>query len=252
MLALGISPSSPGSNGAGAGVFLTVPINVLALTHDEKDGHSGIFAATNVGLYRTYDPSKGWEKIEIPGNYDQKINTVSSGAQNPKTIWIGTTQSGLLVTRDAGHTWEQVSDIPTMAPVSIIKQDPKNSLRVYVGTKQTFFCTYDDGGKWSRRGGNLPYGEFATIVINSRNPNEIYVGNAFEKVGGVFRSTDAGQTWVRVDPRDRHLPSVRIWALELDANDSGRLFVGSHSAGIYVADRESSASAVRERVSLKP
>jgi photosystem II stability/assembly factor-like uncharacterized protein len=252
LLSLGISPDPSTLDSSLNGTFLTVPINVLSPTHDEKDGKSGILAATNIGLYRTYDPSKGWEKVEIQGNYDQKINTISVGAQSPRTIWIGTTQSGVLVTRDGGHSWEQVADVPTEAPVSIIKQDPVNNQRIYVGTKQSFYCSYDDGRKWLRRGGNLPYGEFATIVINPRNPDEIYVGNAFEKVGGVFRSSDAGQTWVRIDPRDRHLPSVRIWALELDASDSGRLFVGSHSAGVYVADRESSANAIKDSSNLKP
>jgi photosystem II stability/assembly factor-like uncharacterized protein len=80
-------------------------------------------------------------------------------------------------------------------------------------------------------------------VINPRNPNEIFVGNAFGNVGGVFHSTDAGSTWSRVDPKDSLLPSKRIWALEFDSNDPGKLFVGSTSAGVYVADRPAVAAA---------
>jgi photosystem II stability/assembly factor-like uncharacterized protein len=101
-----------------------------------------------------------------------------------------------------------------------------------------------------RRGGNLPYGDYASILINPENGDEIFVGNAYqnsegvyaENSGGVFRSTDAGMTWMRIDPRDQRLPSQRIWALAFDTRDQNRILVGSHSAGIYVAERGASAS----------
>jgi hypothetical protein len=63
------------------------------------------------------------------------------------------------------------------------------------------------------------------------------VGNAWENGGGVFRSADAGITWNRIDPRDPQLPSQRIWALAFDTGDQNKIFVGSHSAGVYVAER---------------
>ncbi|HYN84408.1 MAG TPA: hypothetical protein VER32_04095, partial [Pyrinomonadaceae bacterium] len=60
--------------------------------------------------------------------------------------------------------------------------------------------------------------------------------------GGVFRSTDAGMTWQRVDPQ---LPSRRVWALAFDPRDPRKLFVGSHSAGVFVA-RRGEATAEKE------
>ena len=39
------------------------------------------------------------------------------------------------------------------------------------------------------------------------------------------------------------LPSRRVWALAFDPSDPGRIFVGSHSAGVYVARRGSDAAA---------
>ena len=69
---------------------------------------------------------------------------------------------------------------------------------------------------------------------------EIFAGNAYQTSeigGGVYRSTNAGQTWARIDPKDRRLPSQRIWALAFDAHDQNVLFVGSHSAGVYVVPR---------------
>jgi photosystem II stability/assembly factor-like uncharacterized protein len=98
----------------------------------------------------------------------------------------------------------------------------------------------DGGTTWLRRGGNLPFGDFTTILINPRNTDEIFVGNAFQISdvgGGVFRSLNGGTTWARIDPKDRQLPSQRIWALAFDTHDQNILFVGSHSAGVYVVPR---------------
>jgi photosystem II stability/assembly factor-like uncharacterized protein len=111
---------------------------------------------------------------------------------------------------------------------------------VYVGTKQAFFMTRDNGASWTRRGGNLPFGDFTSILINPRNGDEIFVGNAYqtgEIGGGVFRTVDGGTTWARIDPKERRVPSQRIWALALDPHNQNTLFVGSHSAGVYVVPR---------------
>jgi len=109
-----------------------------------------------------------------------------------------------------------------------------------VGTKQAFYSSHDGGERWVRRGGNLPYGDFTSIIINPRNGDEIFVGNAYQNTqvgGGVYRSTDAGLTWARIDPQEPRLPSQRIWALAFDIRNPNTLFVGSHSGGIYVVPR---------------
>jgi photosystem II stability/assembly factor-like uncharacterized protein len=122
-----------------------------------------------------------------------------------------------------------------------------------VGTKQGFYMSHDGGDRWSRRGGNLPFGDFTSILINPRNTNEVFAGNAYqndqngEGGGGVYRSNDAGTTWVRLDTREHHLPSLRIWALALDPRDQNTLFVGSHSAGVYVVGRGAEASLNQQR-----
>jgi len=125
-------------------------------------------------------------------------------------------------------------------PINTIAQDPQRPDYIYVGTKQALFLSHDGGKSWTVRGGNLPYGDFTSILINPRNSDEVFVGNAYQVTdigGGVFRSTNAGMTWVRIDPKGSRLPSQRIWALAFDAHDQNVLFVGSHSAGVYVVPR---------------
>ncbi len=80
----------------------------------------------------------------------------------------------------AVKTWQQVSGIPNTSPVNVIVQDPTRSSFIYVGTKQAFYMSRDGGEQWSRRGGNLPFGDFTSILINPRNPNEVFAGNAYQ------------------------------------------------------------------------
>lgn len=236
-LAGGVQTSTPAGKLPQPPLFLSDPINALVRTYDERNGRTGMLAATNAGLFRTYDPAQGWERLPYPGSFDTRTLCISTSAQNPNTIWIGTAISGLLVSRDAGETWQQVSGIPTNAPVSAIAEDQTRPGRIYVGTKQTFYYSHDGGQSWTRRGGNLPYGDYASILINPQNSDEIFVGSAYENGGGLYRSVDGGVTWLRIDPQDARLPSQRFWALAFDPRSANRLFVGSHSAGIYIAER---------------
>jgi photosystem II stability/assembly factor-like uncharacterized protein len=253
LTALGLGGGAQSAGGGAdslqtAPIYLTDTINALAYDYDEKDGRIGIIAATNAGLFRSFDLTKGWERIFYGGNLDARTLCISSNSQNAETLYVGTATSGVLVTRDSGKTWEQVRGIPTDAPVNVIEQDPKRTAYVYVGTTQTLYISHDGGEKWLRRGGSLPLGSFTSILVNPDNPDEIFAGNAYERGGrvfsaseggGVFRSADAGMTWQRLDPQ---LPSRRVWALAFDPRDTSRVFVGSHSAGVMIARRDTGAA----------
>jgi photosystem II stability/assembly factor-like uncharacterized protein len=226
-----------------APVGLTDTVNELVFYYD-ANGQTRLLAATNKGLYRAAasDPAKGWLRVPLGSGFDERVLCVSTHQQMAQTIYAGTATSGVLVSRDGGATWQQVTDVSAAAPINVITQDPQRPAYVYVGTTQTLFMSHDGGEKWQRRGGNLPYGSYTSIIINSQNTDELFAGSAFENPenNGVFHSTDAGATWKRVDPQ---LPSRRVWSLAFDTNNPGRLFVGSHSAGVYVAQRDMSASA---------
>lgn len=213
---------------------LTERVNQLIPTHD---GKIGMYAATDTGLYRTYDVSKGWERLDYAGNLDKQTMTVAVSEQMPERIWVGTAKSGVLSSRDGGKTWKQEEDVQAVAPISKIEIDPQRPDYVYVGTKQTFFLTRNGGDEWQRRGGGLPMGDYVSILVNPRNPNEIIVGSALEIRGGAYRSLDAGMTWERFDQLDANIPSRRVWTLAFDPQNQNRILIGSHSAGIYIADR---------------
>jgi photosystem II stability/assembly factor-like uncharacterized protein len=233
--ALGIGKPSDPDAGEKSDFILPDAVHALVHTVDPATQEPAILAATTNGLYRSVDPSKGWQKL-----YDRNTTSISTNSKQPETIWVGTPSSGVIVSRDNGKTWRQVDGVPRDVPINVIAQDPQRPDYVYVGTKQALFMSHDGGANWKVRGGNLPFGDFTSILINPRNGDEIFAGNAYqisEVGGGVYRSTNAGLTWARIDPKGRRLPSQRIWALAFDAHDQNVLFVGSHSAGVYVVPR---------------
>jgi len=225
-----------------ASVALADAVNALVETVDAETQRPLFLAATNLGLYRSFDPARGWQKLSYGASFDPRTSCISANTQQPETILVGTASSGVLISHDAGKSWQRVSGVPSDAPVNAIARDLQRPNNIYVGTKQSFYLSRDGGTGWSRRGGNLPFGDFTSILINPRNGDEIFVGNAYqtgEIGGGVYRTINAGQTWARIDPKENRLPSQRIWALAFDSQDQNTLFVGSHSAGIYVVPRGS-------------
>ncbi len=248
LAALGVRKSSDPAAAEKADLILPDAVYALVHTVDPNTQAPAILAATNSGLYRSVDPSKGWLKLSY-GSFDSRTTCISTVAKEPETIWVGTPSDGVLVSRDSGKTWRQ-ADVPREVPINVIAQDPNRPDYVYVGTKQALFMSHDGGATWKVRGGNLPFGDFTSILINPRNGDEIFAGNAYqisEIGGGVFRTTNAGLSWARIDPKGGRLPSQRIWALAFDAHDQNVLFVGSHSAGVYVVPRTTDAiSAARQ------
>ncbi len=236
-------------------------INALAYT---DDGKNGIYAATESGLYRTYNIDTGWERVwqqSVPNPANPKLNVtervfvITVSPADPSQLWMGTSRSGLLRSNDAGATWATVADVPSMAPISAIDIPSSRPDYIYVGTTQTLYLSRDGGQKWSRRGGNLPLGNFASILVNPHKPDEVFVASALENNGGIYQSQNAGMNWKRIDSKDWALPTARIWTMTFDPKNADRIFVGTHSSGIYRIERSSMASAAgetRERTAGTP
>jgi photosystem II stability/assembly factor-like uncharacterized protein len=212
----------------------TEKVKVLVPT---GDGKAGIFAGTDKGLYRSYDPSKGWEKIDLGPGVNENIFVVAS---SPGAIWVGTATSGVIVSRDDGRTWAKAGSggAEDGVPISSIAIDPKSPNNIYVGTSQTLYLSRDGGRIWTRRGGNLPLGNYTSILINPLDSDEIYVSSALESDGGMFYSSDAGVKWRRVDSKEMKLPSRRIWTMAFDPTDPKRIYAGTHSSGVYRIERK--------------
>lgn len=225
------------------------PVLIPALTETVKvfeilPSGAGFLAGTDKGLYRSRELAKGWEKLSTPG-FSESISAVHVSPARPDTIWAGTATTGVIVSHDGGTTWNRAGTGGAVdnVPVSSIMTDPKRPDYVYVGTIQTFYLSRDGGKTWTRRGGNLPLGNFTSILINPSNSDEILLSSSYETDGGIFISTDAGMRWKRVDTKEMRLPSRRVWAMAFDPQDPDRIFAGTHSSGVYKIERSARTAA---------
>jgi photosystem II stability/assembly factor-like uncharacterized protein len=193
------------------------------------EGKVTLYAAALNGLYRTTDETKGWEKLQLDG-YDPagRVFAVSTNKDAPNTIFAGT-KHGLYISHDNGVTWDHVDRGPSDMSVKAIAQDPRDPKLVIVGTNQYVYRSTNGGRSWVLRGGGLTAGDYNSVKFNPGNPDEVMVGDYFR--GGVFRSSDRGYTWDRIDA---DLPSTRVWTLTFDPHEKDKVFAGSFSSGVYV------------------
>ncbi len=228
---------------------LSTKVNVLTYTEDGKNGY---LAGTNKGLYRSYDISKGWKKINLGPGINQQIFAVHVSPKMPQVIWVGTAISGVLMSNDGGVTWTKAGTIPMRVPISAIASNPEKPEHVYVGTTQTLYMSKDWGKTWRRRGGNLPLGNFNSIIINPKNSNEMFVASARESNGGIFFSEDSGWSWKRIDSKKYKLATNRVWRLAFSPQDSNQLLAATHSSGIYKIQRTVTPKKPVEKEDPKP
>ncbi|MBL8151347.1 MAG: hypothetical protein JNN15_15600 [Blastocatellia bacterium] len=195
---------------------------------------SGVLIASWDGLFKLDDKTARLEQIKI-GNYVGKVLSLATHPDHPNLIYAGTT-NGLYLSQDGGKTWEllSISEEERHPVVQAIGIAPQNEQLMLIGTQKSCYYSRDGGRSWQRRGKGIPYGEAVVIRFNPTNPNIVAVGDY--KVGGIYISTNAGETFQRVD-RDL-LPSSRIRSLTFDSVNPYRLYVGSFSGGVYLFEAE--------------
>ncbi len=206
-------------------------INTLAASYEEKK--EILLAGTDSGVFRTDDLSKGWEKIYLGNDIEDKVYVIHVAPDNSNEIWVGTATSGVFVSKDGGETWENVKGIPKNMLIGAILVNPQKPGYIYVSARPTLYLSSDGGKTWIQRGGNLPIGDYRSIIVSPSNANEVLVASAMEKNGGIYRSLDAGMTWERIDTEDMNLPSRRYWTITFNPVNPEQLLVGTHSSGIY-------------------
>ncbi|NPD45030.1 MULTISPECIES: glycosyl hydrolase [unclassified Lentimicrobium] len=155
-------------------------------------------------------------------------------------IWVGSDDGQLQLTRDAGKTWENLSnniaELPKHTWVSHVEASshfPGTAYATFDGhksgdSKAYVFKTTDYGKSWTSLITNdLPI--YCHIIKEDfSNPNLLFLGTEF----GMYISIDAGKQWV---PFNGGIPkaSVRDMVFQKREND---LVIATHGRGIFIID----------------
>ncbi|MEM9301873.1 MAG: glycosyl hydrolase, partial [Pseudomonadota bacterium] len=130
----------------------------------------------------------------------------------PVTLYVGTASGGVWKSEDGGIVYKPIFD-DHMQSIGAVRVDPSNPDIVWVGTGESavrntvspgdgVYRSSDGGEKWTFVG--LPESDhIAELLVHPDDGNTVYVcalGHLWAAGGerGVFRSTNAGQTWENV------------------------------------------------------
>jgi len=174
------------------------------------------------GVYVSFDAGKsfknvGLEKSEHIGRIaiDPRNSDVYVASQGP--LWGKGGERGLYKTTDFGKTWNKILDISENTGINDIIIDPKNPDILYASSYQrrrrvftlvnggeecTIYKSIDAGKTWDKIENGLPAKKMGRIgiAISPVNPLYIYaIVEAQEDKGGIFRSTNAGANWEKMN-----------------------------------------------------
>jgi len=190
-----------------------------------------------------------WQKQEDSGGLTPDVTgaenytTILAIAPSPVeqgTIWVGTDDGRLHVTRDGGKSWtsveKNVPGVPAYTWIPHIKasrQAAGTAFVVFDDHRRSNLATYvvrtDDYGKtWKSLSTPELRGYAQAIEQDPVDPNLLFLGTEF----GLWVSLDAGKSW---SPWRPGVPTVGVYDLVVQPRD-GDLVVATHGRALYVID----------------
>lgn len=216
-----------------------------------------LFFAGNV-LFKTMDGGNNWQVIspdlsreswEVPasvGIYTTPemntmprrgvIYTVAPSPRDINTIWCGTDDGLIHVTRDGGKTWKNVTPpaIDAWSKVSLIDAGYTDANTAYAAVNRIrlddmrphIYKTHDGGKTWKEIVTGLPNDPINVVREDPFVSGLLYAGSE----RAVYVSFNDGESW---QPLRLNMPATSIRDLVIKDND---LVVGTHGRSFWILD----------------
>ncbi|MBC2838317.1 glycosyl hydrolase [Robiginitalea sp. SC105] len=210
-------------------------------------------------VWKTTDDGQSWEKISPdltyadPSTLGKTGGVITMDMNGPEiyatvfalapswhdinTIWAGSDDGKMHITRDGGGTWEDITPegLPKFSRISIIDESRHRpgtlflaANRYQVDDRQPYvFKTHDYGKTWTKIVNGIQDGHFARAVREDpERQGLLFLGTEH----GVYFSMDDGAHWQSLQG---DLPDTPIRDLVVKDND---VVVGSHGRGFWILD----------------
>jgi len=211
------------------------------------DPNTYYFGGAGGGVWKTTDAGRTWLPLMQHEN-SAAVGALAIAPSNPKVIYVGTGQvtyrydnlagDGVYKTTDGGITWNNVG-LKDSRHIGAIIINPKNENNVLVAAlghvfgpnkERGLFLTKDGGKIWKQVLFVNENTGAIDLASDPTNPSIIYA--AFWKLrmhpwldyyipqrsadgSGIYKSTDGGETWKKLDSKD--LPSGKLGRIGLSA-----------------------------------
>ena len=178
------------------------------------------------GVYKSVDAGKTWQHIGLTDT--RQIGAIIVDPHNPDIVFVAALghafgpneERGIFRTGDGGKTWQRVLFRDRDTGGIDIVFDPRNSHTLFAslwqmrrqpwgfssgGPGSGLYRSTDGGLSWKQIDGHgLPAGPLGRIGVSVSGADSNRVYAAIEaKEGGIFRSDDAGDHWMRINPDHR-------------------------------------------------
>ena len=217
-----------------------------------------LYASANV-LFKSVDDGQSWTPISPDLTRNDKTKQGASGGPITKdntsieyydvifavapspldsnTIWAGTDDGLVHITRDGGRTWANVTprELPEWALISIIEASGHEAGTAYVAAtrykwddfRPFMYKTTDYGRTWRRITSGIPDNHFIRVVREDAvRRGLLYAAGEF----GAYVSFDDGAAWQSLR---LNLPVVPIHDLAVKNND---LIAATHGRSFWILD----------------
>ena len=166
----------------------------------------------------------------------QNGHAIAIDPNDDKHLFFTTNDGGLLVSKDGGGSWSDLAakGLGARAPRSV-GFDPSNPKRIYVGgyTGNGFWRTADGGKSWSQSFFGPP-NVYPTQPVVDPIDGTVYVATLSM---GVYKSTDFGATFTRIDQAPASAPGVYLniggRGLAMDPHNRHTLFLAARGKGTW-------------------
>ena len=202
----------------------------------------------NLGVFAAYDPEKG--------KHRGVIYAVAPSFKDANTIWAGTDDGLIYITRDAGKSWQNVTppELKPWSKVSIIEASHFDAGTAYAAINRFrlddlrahIYRTRDFGKSWTEITNGIPAsGASNAVREDPERKGLLFAGTE----GSVFVSFDDGDNWL---PLQLNLPHTSMRDLAIHGGD---LIVGTHGRSFWILDditplRQMSAEIAKAPVTL--
>lgn len=165
----------------------------------------GVSGIDQGGVVKSTDAGRTWRPLKAEV---RRTDYIVVDPRRPSTLYIAATThvgTSFFKTSDGGEHWAALSlvdhtwDVGSTAAIDPLAIDPRKPNTLYAGIYNKAYKSTDGGQTWRNTSTGLgPRSGLDTPVIKvllvaPGRPGVVYAGTEFG--GGVFKSTDGGQSW---------------------------------------------------------
>ncbi|MBT6774667.1 hypothetical protein HOA91_04820 [Candidatus Woesearchaeota archaeon] len=219
-------------------MIFTTPLTLVADPINPNNVYAGLFSRFPYGggVFASYDDGNNWKQLQDTTKFiHDRIDSaryvygMDVNPTNNKVIIASDSNKPLIYkTNDGGITWQKTLDLSSpdeYLPYGFKSIEFDSNNKVYAGltgSQGTIYVSNNAGGTWNKLNDDLTFSTIHDITVDPNNENIVY---AAPWGGGLFKSTDTGNTWQKVET-----PTISIPKIIVDQSNSNHLLIADRTS----------------------